>query len=69
MLTEARNGRERGAGGVVGEVRRRDVAEPRGPGAGVLLRASDPLESLRRGTAGVEGGQEDRSWTDGEEFR
>ena len=41
----------------------------RGPGAGVLLRASDPLESLRRGTAGVEGGQEDQSWTGGEEFR
>ena len=44
------------------------MRELRGPGAGVLLRASDPLESLRRGTAGVEGDQEDRSWTGGEEF-
>jgi len=40
-----------------------------GPGAVVVLRASDPLESLCRGTAEVEGGQEDRSWAGGEEFR
>ena len=50
---------------VQGSRRRRGRAaamrELRGPGAGVLIRASDPLESLRRGTAGVEGGQEDRS--------
>jgi hypothetical protein len=67
MLTKAQNGRKRGAGG-----RRRGRAaamgELRGPGTGVLLRASDHLESLHRGTAEVEGCQEDRSWAGGEEF-
>ena len=54
---------------VVGEVRAVALGGACGPGAVVVLRASDPLESLRRGTAEVEGGQEDRSWAGGEEFR
>ena len=40
-----------------------------GPGVVVVLRASDPLGSLRRGSAEMEGGQGDRSWAGGEEFR
>ena len=46
---------------VVGEVRAVALGGGCGPGAVGVLRASDPLESLRRGTAEVEGGQEDRS--------
>jgi len=57
----AQGGRRRGRAAAMGELR--------GPGAGVLLRASDPLESLRWGTAEVEIGQEDRSWAGGEELR
>jgi len=38
---------------VGGEVVRRRWAELRGPGAGALLRASDPLESTRNGSAEV----------------
>ena len=54
---------------VVGEVRAVALGGACGPGAVVVLRASDPLESLRHGTAEVEVGQEDRSWAGGEEFR
>ena len=54
---------------VVGEVRAVALGGACGPGTVVVLRASDPLESLRRGTAEVEGGQEDRNWAGGEEFR
>ena len=38
---------------VGGEVVRRRWAELRGPGAGALLRASDPLESTRSGSVEV----------------
>ena len=66
---QARNWAESWCSSAGGRIRAAALGKLRGPGAGLLLRASDPLESLRHGTAEVEGGREDRSWAGGEELR
>jgi len=53
-LTKRTGGSESQRSDVGGEVVRRRWAELRGPGCGMLLRASDPLQSVRRGAVKVE---------------